>query len=68
MGTKFYAVQMMVDGFGHDTTTLICYPTREDCQNWIKCHAKKWEKCLGYEPVFEIVEQKFGTDFEEFWG
>ena len=68
MKDKFYAVQLNVDGFGHDTSTVICYPTQETCKKWIERNKEKWSKRLGHEATFEIVEQRFGTLFEEYWG
>lgn len=68
MGTKFYAVQMMIDGFGHDTATIICYPTKKECKNWIKCNKEQWDKFYGYETNMKIIEQEFGTEFNEYWG
>lgn len=68
MKNKFYAVQLNVDGFGHDTSTVICYPTKKACKNWIKRNAKDWSERLGGELDFKIVEQEFGTSFEEYWG
>lgn len=68
MNEIFYAVQMEVDGFGHDTTTMICFHTKDECKDWLKENAKKISENLGYRMNFEIVEQQFGTDFEEIFG
>ena len=68
MNEIFYAVQEQVDGFGHDTATIICFRTKNECKNWLKENAEKISKNNGYETRFEIVKQKFGTDFEEIFG
>lgn len=68
MKDTFYAVQMMIDGFGHDTTTMICYRTKEECEKWIEKNAARFSKNLHYSPSFEVVKQVFGTEFEEVWG
>lgn len=68
MNEKFYAVQMQVDGFGHDTSTMICFHTKNECEDWIVKNAEIISENLGYPVDFEIVEQEFGTDFEEIFG
>ena len=68
MNDKFYAVQMQVDGFGHDTATMICFHTKKECKDWLDKNAKEISENLGYPVCFEIVEQQFGTDFEEIFG
>ena len=68
MNEKFYAVQMQVDGFGHDTTTMICFHTKKECEDWIAKNTKEISENLGYPVDFEIVEQEFGTYFEEIFG
>lgn len=68
MNEKFYAVQMQVDGFGHDTATMICFHTKNECEDWINKNSKEISENLGYSVYFEIVEQEFGTDFEEVFG
>lgn len=68
MKEKFYAVQMLVDGFGHDTTTMICFRTEDECKEWIKRHATRISKNIGHSATFEVVEQAFGKEFEEIWG
>ena len=67
MENTFYAVQRCVDGFGHDTSTVICFKTREECKTWIKENTVRYTKNLGMDPCFAIVEQKFGEYFEEIW-
>lgn len=68
MKNRFFAVQQEVDGFGHDTHTVICFPTKKACKNWIKRNKPEWDKRYGYEQNFEIVEQEFGAYYEEVWG
>lgn len=68
MNEVFYAIQMQVDGFGHDTATMICFHTKDECEDWISKNAEIISKNLGYPVYFEIVKQKFGTDFEEIFG
>lgn len=68
MKEKFYAVQMQVDGFGHDTATMICFHTKDECEKWIEKNAARISKNLHYSTCFEVVEQAFGTEFEEVWG
>lgn len=66
MNDIFYAVQMWVDGFGHDTATMICFFTREEAENWIEENTPIWEAHAG-RVNFEIVEQMMGLPFEEYW-
>ena len=68
MKEKFYAVQMQVDGFGHDTATMICFHTKDECEKWIEKNAVRISENLGYTAYFEVVEQIFGEEFEEVWG
>lgn len=61
MKDKFYSVQMEVDGFGHDTATMICFRTKKECEEWIEKNIRRLDN-------FKIVEQTFGMDYEETWG
>lgn len=63
----FYAVQRWVDSFGHDTTTEICFKTREECREWIKNNQERYKNFLGTAPIFCIVEQSFGKPYENTW-
>lgn len=68
MDNSFYSVQMYCDGFGHDTSTEICFRTKEECQKWIEQNQPIYSENLGYEVEFEIVLQEFGTPFEQIFG
>ena len=68
MKDNFYSVQMEVDGFGHDTATMICFHTEKECEKWIEKNAARISKNIGRLANFTIVEQTFGTEYEETWG
>ena len=58
---NFYALQVMVDGFGHDTSTVACFKTKQDAGDYINSHGSDWWAKRHYE----IVPQKWGEYHEE---
>ncbi len=59
----FYALQVMVDGFGHDTSTVACFKTRQDAGNYINSHLGDWWAKRHYE----VVPQKWDKEYNEEW-
>lgn len=59
---EFFAIQMLVDGFGHDTTTIRCFETLETAE-------KYFEKLKNKFPCNEyvIVRQRFYQNYIEYW-
>lgn len=57
----FYAVQCMVDGFGHDTATVTAFKTYEECTTWITNHANEYKR-------LKIVGQFWGDEYFEYFG
>lgn len=59
----FYTIQYMVDGFGHDTSTIVALKTYEECQTWI---ANNFDKDENETP--QIVGQFWGKSYREYFG
>lgn len=59
----FYALQAMVDGFGHDTSTVACFKTKQDAGNYINSHLGDWWAKRHYE----VIPQKWNKEYNEEW-
>ena len=59
----FYSVQMLVDGFGHDTATMAIFKTKDECYKYLK----KKKKIYGGHMTMIINGQYWG-EYEEEWG
>ena len=55
----YYAVQGLVDGFGHDTATFAVFKTTEECENYIAQNKREIE--------YKIIGQYWG-EYNEYWG
>lgn len=59
----FYALQVMVDGFGHDTLTVACFKTKQEAGNYINTHGSAW----WANKVYKVVPQHWNTEYDETW-
>lgn len=60
--TDFYAIEFMVDGFGHDTYVDAICKTMEEVEKYIEEH----QSYLAKHP-YEIVEGCFGKELDNVW-
>lgn len=54
---KFYAVQMEINDFGHDTVIMACFRTKSGREKWIKMNTKQFSKNIKCITTFEIVNR-----------
>ena len=59
----FYSIQVMVDGFGHDTSTVACFRTKQEAGNFINSHGSDW----WAKKIYTIVPQRWNKYFTEEW-
>lgn len=52
----FYSIQMIVDGFGHDTATVAIFRTKEECSQYLKKTGRK-----------DLIKGQYWGEYEEEW-